>query len=166
MKKLILECMMAVGRAGGQDEWTDGCERDRGFRVRATGDRGHDALGGLIPVMKTKAILVSLLVAAVAAVCGADELVLAEREKPAAALQLLRTMNPDILAMDEITDPRDAQACRAAAGCGVALLSTAHGDDTSCTPVCRELLAEGVFSRCIRIRRTARGREYRVEVPA
>ena len=89
--------------------------------------------------------------------------VLSERAKHEAALQLLRTMNPEVLAMDEITDPRDAEACRLALGCGVRLLATAHGDETSVGNACRELLREGAFRRCIRIRRTPSGREYTEE---
>lgn len=90
--------------------------------------------------------------------------VLSDRPRHEAALQLLRTMNPQILAMDEITDPEDAAACRSAAGCGVALLVTAHGDSLAELrekPVFRQLFEEGVFSRAIGIRMGPRGREYR-----
>ena len=90
--------------------------------------------------------------------------VLTDRAKHEAALQLLRTMNPEILAMDEITQAQDAEACRLAAGCGVELLATAHGDEASCGSVCRALLRENIFRRCIRIRRTRTGREYSEEV--
>lgn len=97
---------------------------------------------------------------------GARTDVLTDAPKHTAALQLLRTMNPEILAMDEITDPRDAEACRRASGCGVTILATAHGeaiaDERSAAPW-RALVREGVFQRCIRIRRTARGREYTEE---
>lgn len=91
---------------------------------------------------------------------GARTDVLTEAPKSRAALQLLRTMNPQILAMDELTEAPDAAACRAAAGCGVRLLATAHGDEDTCAPACRELLREGAFRRCVYIRLTADGRAY------
>lgn len=77
---------------------------------------------------------------------------------------LLRGMNPQVLAVDEITDGRDAAAVIEAAGCGAALAATAHGsgpEDLRRRPVYRELLAAGVFRRLVTIenrggRRTAR----------
>ncbi len=91
--------------------------------------------------------------------------VLTDRVKHDSALQLLRTMNPEILAMDEITDPRDAAACRMAAGCGVALLATAHGGSgiSGNSGLCQSLLRDHVFVRRISIRKTPGGREYREE---
>ena len=47
--------------------------------------------------------------------------------KNLAASMLLRTMNPDILAMDEITSGKDMHAITEAVGCGVGLLTTIHG---------------------------------------
>ena len=50
-------------------------------------------------------------------------------DKPHAASMLLRTMSPDIIAMDEITSIRDLPAIIEAMGCGVSLLATIHGND-------------------------------------
>ena len=44
---------------------------------------------------------------------------------------LLRTMGPDCIAVDEITEPEDACALLQAAGCGVRLFATAHGRSVS-----------------------------------
>ncbi len=90
--------------------------------------------------------------------------VLSERPKNAAAMQLLRTMNPQVLAMDEITAREDADACLEAADSGVELLATVHAadrDELCRSGRCRELLDRGVFERYICIVRTPSGREYR-----
>lgn len=81
--------------------------------------------------------------------------------KAAGLEMLLRGMNPQVLAADEITAPEDAQAMLQAAGCGVALLATAHGNsvkDLSLRPVYRTLLEENIFQRLITIRRDEQGR--------
>ena len=82
-------------------------------------------------------------------------------------MTLLRGMNPQVLAVDEITAPEDEAALVSAAGCGVTLLATAHGagrEDLSRRKLYRGLLEEGVFRRLVRIRREAGRRIYEVEV--
>ncbi len=79
---------------------------------------------------------------------------------------LLRAMNPQVLAADEITAPEDVQALMTAAGCGVTLLATAHGEDESDLerrPLYRVLLAEGLFQYLVQIRRTEGTRIYTVK---
>ena len=68
---------------------------------------------------------------------------------------LLRAMNPQLLALDEITDPADVRACLQACNCGVRLLATAHGldeKDLLRRPLYRDLLRNNVFSRAVIIR--------------
>lgn len=82
---------------------------------------------------------------------------------------LIRGMNPQAVAVDEITDPSDVEAIRLAAGCGVALLATAHGngvDDLRRRPVYRALLADQIFQRLIVIGHQNGKRTMRVEVLA
>ena len=64
-----------------------------------------------------------------------------------AAMFLLRSMNPQVIAMDEISSLREADAARAVAGCGAAVIATAHGnaEDMNKTTRYRSLLEEGVF---------------------
>lgn len=79
---------------------------------------------------------------------------------------LLRGMNPQVLAADEITDREDAGAMIQAAGCGVELIATAHGGgagDLRRRPVYRELLSAGVFRRLVVIQRAGPARRIRVE---
>lgn len=78
---------------------------------------------------------------------------------------LLRGMNPQVLAVDEITDPRDVEAVLQAVGCGVTLMATAHGgglSDLKRRPVYRELMARRVFGRLVLIQNGPEGRRYTV----
>lgn len=79
----------------------------------------------------------------------------------------LRTMNPQILAVDEITKSSDLQAMIQASHCGVSLLATLHGgsvSDLSKKPLYRKVLESGVFQRLVVISSGVSGREYMVEV--
>ena len=79
---------------------------------------------------------------------------------------LLRAMNPQVLAVDEITAPEDVRALMTAAGCGVTLLATAHGEgraDLERRPLYRPLLEEGLFRFLVGIRRAGTGRSYNIE---
>lgn len=79
---------------------------------------------------------------------------------------LLRAMNPQVLAVDEITAPEDVRALAAAAGCGATLLATAHGEertDLERRNVYRPMLEEGLFRFLVRILRDGNARRYLVE---
>ena len=72
--------------------------------------------------------------------------------KAAALVMLLRAMNPQVLAADEVAGPQDAAALEEAAGCGVALLCTAHAagpEDLLRRPVFRRLVRRGVLSQAV-----------------
>lgn len=78
----------------------------------------------------------------------------------------LRTMNPQVIAVDEITAEADLRAAVQAAGCGAGLLATIHAADVSelgQRPLYRQLLSEGVFRLAVCIRRSETGRTYQVE---
>jgi len=81
-------------------------------------------------------------------------------------LMLLRAMNPQVLAVDEVTAAEDVQALEQAAGCGAALLATAHGTDRGDMmrrAVYRQLLERGIFQKLILIRLEKGQRVYQVE---
>ena len=85
--------------------------------------------------------------------------------KGPALLMLLRGMNPQVLAADEITAPEDAAALEMAANCGVSLLCTAHAgslEELKARPLYRRLLDEGLFRRLVIIERAGRERRYPV----
>jgi len=86
--------------------------------------------------------------------------------KAAAVTMLLRAMNPQVIAMDEIGDEEEAEALRRAVGCGVTLLASAHGQnasDAARRPGSRELLRDGAFRRCVTVSCHDGIRRYRVE---
>jgi stage III sporulation protein AA len=79
---------------------------------------------------------------------------------------VLRAMNPQIIAVDEITLREDLKAVVLAAGCGVRLLATIHAADVEELrekPLYRQLLEDRVFRLAVRISRTETGRTYQVE---
>ena len=89
--------------------------------------------------------------------------VLSDCPKEQAAFQLLRTMNPQVIAMDEITSEKDIEVCRTAAGCGASLLATAHSGSISELKHGRlyaSLIQSGVFQRIIEIVLQSGGRRY------
>ena len=78
--------------------------------------------------------------------------VLTGGEKGEGAMLLLRAMNPQVLAMDEITAAEDCEVCLNAVGCGVELLATAHAagvEDLGRREVYEPLLRRGVFRRAL-----------------
>lgn len=86
--------------------------------------------------------------------------------KAQAVMMLLRAMNPEIIAMDEISSPEDVEAAETASGCGVRLIATAHAADKSelnRRPVYRSLLELGVFKNTIVIDNRCGKRSYSYE---
>lgn len=81
-------------------------------------------------------------------------------------MMLLRGMNSQVLAMDEVTAPGDIDALESAAGCGVALLATAHGqdlEDLERRPLYTRLLERCIFQKVLLIERQGGTRRYRLE---
>ena len=86
--------------------------------------------------------------------------------KAAAIPIMLRCMNPQILAVDEITMREDIRAMTMAANCGVAVLATIHAsnvEELRRKPMYRELLDAGVFETAVVIRTAGGNRSCTVE---
>lgn len=85
--------------------------------------------------------------------------------KAEAVMMLLRAMNPEIIALDEITDPEDLRAIESAANCGVRIFATVHASSVTelrRKPLYRGMLDSCVFKTAVTITRRAGVREYEV----
>lgn len=83
-----------------------------------------------------------------------------------AAVMMLRALNPQLIAMDEISSAEDVRAVEEISGCGVKLLATAHARDISelqKRPVYAKMLDMRIFRYAIIIKNTDDRRTYRLE---
>lgn len=72
-------------------------------------------------------------------------------------MMLLRSMNPKVIAVDEIGSREDIEAISYVINCGCGILATVHGDsidDIRTKPVLRKLVEEKVFDRYIILGKT------------
>jgi stage III sporulation protein AA len=81
------------------------------------------------------------------------------------ALMLLRTMSPQVIAMDEITAREDLQAVEAIMKAGVEILATLHGNDMKALlkPGIAPIYNTGVFRRAVFVELCNGVRQYTVE---
>lgn len=92
--------------------------------------------------------------------------VISDAPKAKAAMMLIRAMNPDVLAMDEVSSSEDMQSVFEASGCGVHLLATAHArnaKDLYSRKLYRRLMQMRIFKYCLFIENSSGSRSYRVE---
>ena len=130
---------------------SDGTAQSRAFRVAVADERGEIAVKYLgKPQM--------------AVGCHTD--VIDGCPKALAIPILLRSANPQIIAVDEITQREDLTAMACVANCGVSFLATIHAADREellGKPLFAGLMDMGVFERGIRISSREGKRYYEVE---
>ncbi len=79
---------------------------------------------------------------------------------------VLRSMNPEVIAVDEITTPEDIRVMEMACNCGVSFLATVHGQDLQeirNRKICRTLLESDIFHQFVILERQGGKRYFRVE---
>ncbi|KRE33334.1 stage III sporulation protein AA [Paenibacillus sp. Soil724D2] len=81
-------------------------------------------------------------------------------------MMMIRSLSPDVLIVDEIGRPEDADAIHEAVHTGIRVVATAHGadyEDVRRRPVLKQLLEEGVFTRYVILhRRKGAQASYRI----
>jgi len=86
--------------------------------------------------------------------------------KAEGAMLMLRTMSPDIIALDEITASEDMQAISAIINCGVGILATVHGEseeDVFSRPPFRTLNSMQVFRNILVLKKENGAFTYRLQ---
>jgi len=87
--------------------------------------------------------------------------------KAEALMKLVRLMNPELAALDEITSPEDISALIRACHTGVKIIATAHADsyeDLMLKPLYRSLLNSAVFEKLVTITSDKFERRFAVTV--
>ncbi|MBB3109169.1 stage III sporulation protein AA [Paenibacillus phyllosphaerae] len=80
-------------------------------------------------------------------------------------MMMLRSMSPEVLIVDEIGRPEDADAILDASYAGIAVVATAHAKDLEEArgrPALRRLLEAGAFELCVELQRSEEGLISRV----
>ena len=78
--------------------------------------------------------------------------VLSGTEKSKGIIMLLRAMNPEIIALDEISAETDGPALEQAISCGAHIVATAHGrslEEIKKRPHYIRLFEKGVFQKAV-----------------
>ncbi len=86
--------------------------------------------------------------------------------KASGAMMLLKGMNEEIIAMDEISSARDISALSQICGCGVGVLASAHAaskDELYMRPLYRRVLELAVFRYIVTISGSGTKRKYTAE---
>ena len=134
------------------------------IRVLSLGDSEHRALR--VAVIDERCELAVCCKGRMQMELGSHTDVLSLCPKAVGIPMLLRGMNPQVIAVDEITASEDIRAVCLAANCGVGLLASIHAldrEELTRKPLWQEVLRTGVFRRCVIIRADGGARRYEVE---
>ena len=134
------------------------------IRVLSLGDAEHRALR--VAVIDERCELAVCCKGRAQMELGNHTDVLSLCPKAAGIPMVLRGMNPQVIAMDEVTQPEDIRAIGEIAGCGVAVLATAHGRSLTemlRRPLYRELFEMGVFENLLTVSLNNGKRGYMLE---
>ncbi len=114
---------------------------DRGFKCGIADDRGE--LAAMYSGVACNSV-------------GAQTDVIDGAPKSEAIELLLRTMSPKVIISDEIASERDVEALRLAAGTGVRIIATTHGEtieETAARKLLMPLFQDKIFKQAIILRR-------------
>lgn len=92
---------------------------------------------------------------------GARTDVLDACPKAEGMMLMIRSLSPQVLAVDEIGRAEDAEALEEALHAGIAVIATAHSSswqELRARPVLQKILAGGMFQRAVLLRRNSAGR--------
>ncbi|MNH25419.1 hypothetical protein D3C79_854130 [compost metagenome] len=80
-------------------------------------------------------------------------------------MMMIRSMSPDVLIVDEIGRPEDADAVREALYAGISVIASVHGRDlaeVAARPGLASVTAQQIFQMYIQLERTSRGVSFRI----
>lgn len=80
--------------------------------------------------------------------------IIEQAPKAQAVMLLLKTMSPQVIALDEITSPNDLMAINYAGNCGVSIFASAHAmniDDLQKRPLYKDMMKLNIFDMIVTI---------------
>lgn len=134
-------------------------------RIASDGSEKYRVLPSRVALADERGEIAAVVNGKASMYVGSRTDVLSGCPKAQAVMMLLRAMNPEIIALDEITDPEDVKAIESAANCGVRIFATVHAGSVSelrQKPLFRKLLDTNIFEIVVTIKKEEGERKYNV----